>query len=219
MKIRTIDQLLDKVSAERVWRIREISSLRSQCYAKNLPDHAAKALRRSFVPIAYAHWEGFVKKTAHYYLELVAMQRLPLGELNSSFMSLYLWKEYATSLSRGKASSLVEVCNALTTQNTTQVRIHFKDVIPTNSNLDSKTLYEICSILGLSFDPFKTKALFIDATLVGQRNHIAHGEDQEISKDDMEDIKEEVVGLIDTFRTEVENAATSSAFKRTPNVA
>lgn len=218
MRIRTIDQLLDKVSAERVWRIREISSLRSHCYTPNLPEHAAKALRRSFVPIAYAHWEGFVKKTAHYYLELVAMQRLPLGELNSSFMSLYLWKEYGTSLARGKASSLVEVCNALTTQNATQVRIHYKDIISTNSNLDSKTLLEICSTLGLSFDPFKTKTLFIDAKLVGKRNHIAHGEEQEISKEDMEDIKGEVVGLIDIFRNEVENAATLNAFRRTPDV-
>lgn len=219
MKIRTIDQLLDKVSAERVWRIREISALRSQCYASNLPEHAAKALRRSFVPIAYAHWEGFVKKTAHYYLELVAMQRLPLGELNSSFMSLYLWKEYGTTLARGKATSLVEVCDALTTQNATQVRIHYKDIISTNSNLDSKTLLEICSTLGLSFDQFETKTLFIDAKLVGQRNHIAHGEDQEISKSDMEDIKDEVVGLIDIFRNEVENAAATNAFKRAIDVA
>lgn len=219
MKIRTVDQFLDKVSTERVWRIREIASLRSQCYTRDLPEHAAKALRRSFVPIAYAHWEGFVKKTAHYYLELVAMQGLQLGELNSSFMSLYLWKKCGTSLSRGKASSLVEVCNTLMTQNATQVRIQYKDVISTNSNLDSKTLLEICSTLGLSFDVFRTKALFIDATLVGQRNHIAHGENQEISKADMEKIKEEVVALIDIFRNEIENAATSSAFKRAPDAA
>lgn len=213
MKIRTVDQLLDKVSAERVWRIREISSLRTQCYAPHLPVHAAKALRRSFVPIAYAHWEGFVKKVAHYYLELVAMQRLPLGELSSSFKSLYLWREYGTSLARAKPSSLVDVCNVLTTQNATQVRIHYRDVIPTNSNLDSKTLLDICSTLGLSFSAFETKTLFIDAKLVGSRNHIAHGEDQEISQEDMEDIKSEVVGLIDIFRNEVENAATLEAFK------
>jgi hypothetical protein len=214
MKIRTIDQFLDKVSTERIWRIREISALRAQCYTPNLPEHAAKALRRSFVPIAYAHWEGFVKKTAHYYLELVAMQGLQLGELNSSFMSLYLWKEYGASISRGKPSSLVDICNTLITKDTKQVRIHYKDVISTNSNLDSKTLSDICSTLGLSFTLFETKSLFIDATLVGQRNHIAHGEHQEILQKDMEKIKDEVVVLIDIFRNEIENAATSSAFKR-----
>lgn len=213
MKIRTVDQLLDKVSAERVWRIREISSLRTQCYASHLPPYAARALRRSFVPIAYAHWEGFVKKVAHYYLELVAMQRLPLGELNSSFKSLYLWSEYGASLARGKPSSLVEICNALMNQEATQVRIHYKDIVSTNSNLDSKTLREICSTLGLSFSPFETKTMFIDAKLVGSRNHIAHGENQEVSQEDIEDIKNEVVGLIDTFRNEVENAAALQAFK------
>lgn len=214
MKIRTVDQFLDKVSAERVWRIREISSLRAQCYAQDLPEHAAKALRRSFVPIAYAHWEGFVKKVSHYYLELVAMQGLRLEELNSAFMSLYLWRECASSLSRGKAASLVEVCDALLMRGAQQVRLHYKDVISTNSNLDSRTLFDICSTLGLSFTAFETKALFIDARLVGQRNRVAHGENQEILKADIEEMKDEVVLLIDIFRAEIEKAASSSAFKR-----
>lgn len=214
MRIRTIDQFLDKVSAERVWRIRELSALRSQSYTPGLSEYAAKALRRSFIPIAYAHWEGFVKKTANYYLELVAMQGLRLGELNSAFMSLYLWKKYASSLSGGKASLLVGVCDALMTQAEEQVRIHYKDVISANSNLDSKTLLEICTSLGLSFNTFETKKMFIDVKLVGQRNHIAHGENQEVLKVDLDDIKNEVVLLIDLFRTEIENAATTSAFKR-----
>lgn len=214
MRIRTVDQFLDKVSADRVWRIREISALRSQCYAPGIPDYAASALRRSFVPIAYAHWEGFVKKTGNYYLEFVAMQGLRLEELNSTFMSLYLWKECAASLARGKAFSLVDICEALMTRNEQKVRIHYKDAIPTNSNLDSKTLMDICSTLGISFQAFATKSLFIDAKLVGQRNHIAHGDSQEILKQDLDEIKSEVVFLIDAFRNEIENAVTSSAFKR-----
>jgi MAE_28990/MAE_18760-like HEPN len=213
MRIRTIDQLLDRVSNERVWRIREIIALRSQCFAPGLSGHVAKALRRSFIPIAYAHWEGFTKKTANYYLEFVAMQGLQLGELNSAFVSLYLWKECATSLARGKAFSLVEVCEALLSRRNQQVRLQYKDVISTNSNLDSKTLSDICSTLGLSFRNFETKALFIDAKLVGKRNHIAHGEEQYIGEDDLEEIKTEVVLLIDLFRNEVENAVTSNAFK------
>ncbi len=216
MRISTVDQFLDKVSAERIWRIREISLLRSQCFAQDLSEPVAKAMRRSFIPIAYAHWEGFVKKTANYYLEFVAMQGLRLCDLNSSFMSLYLWKECASSLSRGKASSLVDVCDVLLARGTHRVRIHYKDVISTNSNLDSKTLLDICSTLGLSFEIFKTKTLFIDAVLVGKRNQIAHGESQDIGKADLENIKIEVIALIDRFRNEVENAVTSSAFKRTP---
>lgn len=218
MRIRTVDQFLDRVSTDRIWRIKEISSLRAQCFAHGLPDHTSKALRRSFVPIAYAHWEGFVKKTANYYLEFVAMQGLQLGELSSSFMSLYLWKEFATSLSRGKVFSLIDVCDALTSRNAHQVRINYKDVISTNSNLDSKTLKDICTALGLSFAVFETKSLFIDAKLVGQRNHIAHGEDQEILKGDLEEMKNEVVLLIDLFRNEIENSAISNSFKRMPPI-
>jgi hypothetical protein len=214
MKIRTVDQFLDRVSADRVWRIREVYSLRSQCFAKGVPEHSLKALRRSFVPIAYAHWEGFVKKTAHYYLELIAMQGLRLGELTSPFAALYLWRECAGSLARGKVTSLVEVYDTLLAKTDQKVRIQYKDAISTNSNLDAKTLREICLSLGIVFDPFQTKELFINETLVGRRNHIAHGEEQDVSEADLEHIKVEVVALIDTFRNEVENAATSQAYRR-----
>ncbi|MBP7002349.1 MAE_28990/MAE_18760 family HEPN-like nuclease [Amaricoccus sp.] len=214
MKIRTVDQFLDRVSADRVWRIREIASLRSQCYSHGLSQHVAMALRRSFVPIAYAHWEGFVKKAANYYLEFVAMQGLRLKDLNSSFMSIYLWRECSTSLSRGKHNSLVDVCNALMDRELHQVRLHYKNVISTNSNLDSRTLSDICLTLGVSFRVFETKTMFIDAKLVGQRNNIAHGENQEITKESLEEIKDEVVLLIDLFRNEIENAAVSGSFLR-----
>ncbi|MFC3119433.1 MAE_28990/MAE_18760 family HEPN-like nuclease [Jhaorihella thermophila] len=89
MKVRTVDQLLDRISSERVWRIREIAALRSQCFSTSVSVDAQRAVRRSFLPIAYAHWEGFVKKSSHYYLEFVSMQGLKLCELNWPFVSLF----------------------------------------------------------------------------------------------------------------------------------
>ena len=56
--------------------------------------------------------------------------------------------------------------------------------------------------------------MFIDAGLVGKRNNIAHGELQDVDEEEMETIKTEVVGLIDIFKNEVENAATLETFKR-----
>ena len=214
MKIQTQNQLLDKIAAERVWRIQEISCLRGQCLGSRVPTNIAKALRRSFVPVAYAHWEGFVKRTSYYYLEYVAMQRLRLGELNYPIMALYLWKRYAQQLQTRKPFALVEACQAMLSQGGERVWIQGEDVLPNTSNLNTKTLREICDTLGLPFDGFETKALFLDRVLLARRNPIAHGESQEVDEEEMETIKDEVVTLIDMFRNEVENAAVMGTFKQ-----
>ena len=214
MKVRTKDELLRKVDSDRVWRIREISSLRSECLASHRSDYAQQALRRSFIPIAYAHWEGFVKKAAHYYLEFVVMQNLSLGQLNYPFLSLYLCQRFSTNLQRQNHFRLADACQLMVEDPDLRGRIRYKDIISTKSNLDSKTLRDICSTLALPFSRFETKTMFLDAGLVGKRNNIAHGELQEVDEGEMETIKTEVVGLIDIFKNEVENAATLETFKR-----
>lgn len=214
MKVRTLDQLLDRIASDRVWRIREIAALRAQSTSSSIPKDAVKAIRRSFVPIAYAHWEGFVKKSAHYYLEYVSMQGLNLNELSGSFMSLYLWKKHANLLARGKNFSLIGVCDALMGEGDGQVYIQYDDAIPKIANVDSEILRDICSTLGISFADFEIKSAFINSGLVGRRNAIAHGEAQDIEAADLEKIKDEVVNLIDLFRSKIENAAVTQSFKR-----
>ncbi len=214
MKIRTQNQLLEKIGLERVWRIREIAALRAECFGRHASEQTMRALRRSFVPIAYAHWEGFVKKTAHYYLEYVAMQNLRLGELNYPIVSIHLWKYCSHQLEKQKHFSLTDVCASVANDAGQRIRLHYEDVLPSTANLNSKTLRDVCDTLGVPFLRFETKAKFIDEALLGRRNHIAHGEVQDIDEVEVEELKTEVVSLIDAFRTEVENAAILEAFKR-----
>lgn len=213
MKVRTIDQLLDRISSERVWRIREIAALRSQCFSKSVSVDAQRAVRRAFLPIAYAHWEGFVKKSSHYYLEFVSMQRLKLSELNWPFVSLYLVKEHQADLLSSGSFALEGVCQTIANRSEDRVRLHYKDVISTKSNLNSDVLRHICRSLGLNYSDFQPKELFIDAGLLAKRNHIAHGEAQDIDGDELDSVKEEVIWLIDCFRNKVENAAINSEYK------
>jgi hypothetical protein len=213
MKIRTIDQLQSKIDDERVWRIKEIAALSSQCFLQATSVSASRALRRSFIPIAYAHWEGFVKKSAHYYLEFVAMQGLPLKQLSSPFMSMYLVQKCSSSLSHKGSYSLMEVCETLLAEGNGPVRLIYNDIISTESNLNSEVLENICETLGLDYGNFELKKLFIDVGLVKKRNKIAHGELQDIEEGELDDIKVQVVNLIDLFKTEIENAAALSKFK------
>lgn len=214
MKVRTLDQLFDWISGDRVWRIREIAALRGQCYTPRLSPEAQRALRRSFVPIAYAHWEGFVKKSSHYYLEFVAMQRLRLCDLSLPFASMYLMRECRSSLSMTNSFALTEVCRMIVERAEDRVQLPYRDIVPTRSNLNSEVLKNICNALGLDYEGFQTKEIFLDAKLLGKRNHIAHGETQDVDQDELDLIKDEVVGLIDAFRSKIENAATNGEFRR-----
>lgn len=215
MKIRTKNYLFDKIDADRVWRIREIGTLRAFCTRSSMQQYERIALKRAFVPIAYAHWEGFVKNAAQYYLEFVVMQNLEIGQLSFPFMSLYLCSRFSRDLDTQENERLAELCKLILDNPEERINITYKNVISTRSNLDSKVLKSICRTLGISFSLFETKSKFIDSKLVGRRNHIAHGEHQEIDDEELDQIKDEVVYLIDTFRSEVQNAAELESFKRT----
>ena len=212
MKIRTIDQLLRRIADDHVWRIREISALRSQCRANSNTHHAQHALRRAFLPIAYAHWEGFVKKASHYYLEFVAMQGLKLSEMSLPFASMYLLQVERKNVLSEKSYALVEVCDTLLNRPNDRVNLEYKNAISTKSNLDSKVLESTCRSLGLDYKEFKPKEQFIKK-LLSARNNIAHGEYREINIEEIDETKNEIIWLIDRFRNKIENAAAESEYK------
>ncbi len=205
---------MEKIAEERIWRVREIATLKSECFDYKSGAEKSRVISRSFIPIAYAHWEGFVKKTAEYYLEFVSRQRLTLNELQPCFLSIYFASRYAKKLAQKNKSSLIEVLKDIEAKQHDKIHINRKNVINTNSNLNSETLYEICFCLGIDIKNYETKEKFIDQILVGRRNHIAHGEYQEIKIDDVKDTAEATLSLIDTFRTDVENAATLKDYMR-----
>ena len=141
------------------------------------------------------------------------MQRLRVSDLSLPIMSLYLWNRFSAELRIGKHYSLIETCELVTGQQSERVQPHHLEGLPRRANLNSKALKDLCRTLGLPFTSFETKAGFIDAGLVGKRNNIAHGEWQEVDQSELDNLKLEVVMLIDLFRNEVENAATAETFR------
>ena len=87
-KIRTLEQLSDKLAEELVWRKKELSILKSLIDSKSFESAKRNALLRSGITMLYAHWEGFVKVAANSYLEFVAMQKLPYNQLANNFIAL-----------------------------------------------------------------------------------------------------------------------------------
>lgn len=214
MKIRTVDDLVQKIADDRVWRIREITMLKRACLNPESSDREKEVQRRAMIPLAYAHWEGFVKGVGQNYLNFVACQRLTLAELTPCFQSIYFSVEMAGELRAEKRHRIVNVLKKLDEDSGSRVYIKTKGVISTQDNLNSDALRDVCLNLGLCYSSFLGFVPFIDKVLLAKRNCIAHGENIFITEENVDEVCSNVVSCIDQFRIEIENSAINGSYKR-----
>jgi hypothetical protein len=211
--IRTSDELLDRIAEQLVWRRRELTDMRA-LVQQSIGQLRSRVVVRAGVALLYAHWEGFVKSVASYYLEYVASKRVPYRRLAPNFVALALrnrFQELGASEKISGANALAEFfCSSLDTQS----RLPYKNMIDTKSNLSSKVLQDILASLGLDQAQFATRLHFIDSNLVKPRNHIAHGEALSLSVEEYLSLHDDVLALIETFRNEVENSCVLRRFER-----
>jgi hypothetical protein len=211
--IKTTEDLVDRIAEERAWRIKEISEMKNIVEVKSISSTRKSVVCRAGLALLYAHWEGFVKKSGTYFLEHVASQRLPLAMLQGNFVTIVLRSRIDQASNSKKYSAFEDVTNFIRNNQGTRASLPFKNIIQTQSNLSSSVLKEITWCLGIDYTIFATKEKLIDSRLVGRRNHVAHGEAIEINQEDFSDLANEVVGLIDIFRTQIENAAIMKRYK------
>lgn len=213
MAIRTIEELVDKIAEDLVWRKREISELKNLIDQPTISDVRKKVLCRSGVALLYAHWEGFIKKSGAYFLEYVANQRHSISELRSNFVTLLLKGKIDKASESKKYSAFDEITQYIINNQNVRARIPYKNVINTQSNLSTTVLKEIMWCLGLDYDVFAAKEKLIDLKLVGKRNYVAHGEFLEVDVDDFVEMVDEVIGLMNTFKNLIENSAITGQYK------
>lgn len=211
-KIRNIYQLQDVLDNDFGWRVVEISYLNS--LLRQSPDRKKNSLVRANVPVLYAHWEGFVKKSAKSYLEFVACQNLKYEELNDSFVAIGLFKALAKhGVKLSKKGNIMSV-DFLRNKMSQKASFPKDGVINTKSNLNSEVLDEILSIIGIDNSPYITKNNFIDESLLARRNSIAHGEYIDITQHSYKEVSDEVVNLLRQFKNDIENHASMQLYKR-----
>ena len=213
MNIRTAEQLIDRLANDLAWRKKELSAMKSLIEAKNVSDQRHKVLVRSGVCILYSHWEGFVKLAANSYLEYVISKRLTYQELSSNFLALAMKEKLKEAKETHKPSLYIPVCEFFLSE-LNQRCILPKDVISTASNLSSEILKEITYILGIDFSIYSPQSPLIDTKLLKTRNEIAHGEDSVFDRDEYLELHREIIGMLDIFRNQIENAAIQKKFRR-----
>lgn len=213
-KTYSFNDLIHLIGEDYAWRRKELKLIHDQIPNSISPKQSA-ALRFS-VPILYAHWEGFVKKSTEIYLEYVAKKYLKHNELKPQFVALSLSKQLGNLEIKNleeKAKTVAFLINELD-KNSNMLT---KNVIQTKSNLRYAVFEEILFVIGIEETKFSSfKGLIND--LVDARNNIAHGDYLRVDLNTFNIMFEETQKIMGILKTEIENAALSEEYKlKQPN--
>lgn len=207
MNIRTVDNLSDKLSRELSWRKKELSDLKYYMDRSSSGPTRRRTLSRCGVAMLYAHWEGFVKQAGRAFLEFVAMQRLLNRQLHPNLLTLSMRHQVRFLPETRKSSEFAKFTEFFSSRMEDCSAIPYKTAINTESNLSSNVFREIIWSLGVDYSPYKTREKFIDSSLLGRRNRIAHGEVIDIGLDDYDKMRDIVIQMMSLLKNQLENSA------------
>lgn len=214
MSIRTIENLYDSLTEEIIWRKKELSDLRTLIEAKSLGASKRDALLRAGVSLLYAHWEGFIKAASGAYLEYVAMQRLRYDELTPNFIAFSMKNKLNEVGQSNKAKTHNQIVEFFLNNLGDRSSIPYKSGVNTKSNLSSSVLYNIVNMLGLDYSFYETKEKLLDERLLASRNNIAHGRFISVDVQDFIELHEQIIGMMEDFRSQIDNSAVLRRFRR-----
>ncbi len=215
MRIRSLDQLVQVLDDDLAWRKRELTTLKLM-QEKNPRRHQRGLLLRAAVCLLYAHWEGFVKTAATSYISFIATRGLRYRDLTPNFVALGLRTEIREAGQSNHPTSHTGIVARLVSDLSDNAEIDWRNSVNTRSNLNAETLREILTLLGLDERDYLSKGPLLDEKLLSNRNRVAHGERVEIDSDDYDVLHSEVIQLVDRFSTDVQNAAVTGLFRRSP---
>lgn len=207
MSVRTLEHLSDALSEDIVWRKKELTALRLMMESGSLSPDRRTAILRGAVALLYAHWEGFIKTSSRVYIEFVHFQRLSYSQVSLNFIALSVRGLLNKAGQSSKARLHQDVVEFLLKRLSERCNLPYREGINTKSNLSSQVLKEIIDTLGLDYSEFETKELFLDELLLKTRNTIAHGEYLLITVETYLEWQDQVLQMLERYRTQVENAA------------
>jgi MAE_28990/MAE_18760-like HEPN len=213
-KIRSIDDLSRRLYDDFTWRREELSNLKNLIDTKTFSSAKHNALLRSGLTILYAHWEGYIKDAGTCYLEFVSRKQLLYCELKTNFVAIAMKDKLKDAQESNKATIFAEAAEFILHRSSERSDIPYRGIVSTASNLSSTILREIICILGLDYSFFELKENLIDEKLLNRRNIIAHGEYLSLDREEYFELHEQVLLMMEEFRTQIENNAVSASYRR-----
>jgi len=149
-----------QLAADRAWRIKEISDLKSAIQRGDAG--LQRVLLRALVTLSYAHWEGGVRFAATKYLQHVALRKFQYAQLNRQFLRNYFLPRLA-ALSNSKTSikqrcDLVDEILGCSDMKFTNVN---DSLVRTGGNLNFDVFTDICLVCAVPIEPFTDRSTFL----------------------------------------------------------
>lgn len=218
-KIRTLNDLSDRLSEDLAWRKNELSILKGLIETRSFAQNKTNALIRSGIPLLYAHWEGYIKCAASAYLEFVSRQKdLKYCDLTYNFVAIAMKRRLNEASMTNQSTIHNQVIQFLMEETQQRIDIPRDDVINTGSNLRFKAFQQILEQLGIDYHLYELKQVLIDEQLANRRNQIAHGEYLDVDMIEYQKLHQEVIGMMDMFRDQIENHAVQKLYLRTSRI-
>jgi hypothetical protein len=210
--VRTLVELQGLLDTEFSWRLKEIAELKG---AARRPQALSElTIVRAGVALAYAHWEGFVRAASIAYVDYVNSTRTPNCDLVTPFAVLSLRSKLNTIAETRPTALSSSAFEFIRDQMAQRANLVGRELITTEGNLSSVVLKKILGTIGISATRYETRANFIDEVLLRNRHAIAHGEDFVLDRFGWASIADETIGLLRWIKTDIENAASTAAFRR-----
>lgn len=191
----------------------ELSNLSIMTSEQNPDPHRLNCIARSAIVLAYAHWEGFVKRGSSAYVEFVNDAGVKVADLKFPFQAAHVLSTFKRASGSVKTRYLGEILKEIDARRAEVFSVSPDKCIDTESNLSSSVFKEIVQGVGLDVLPFyETRSVFIDQRIVLARNQVAHGELVSFDAADVRDRIDGVRLLIDTYADQLKSAASASAY-------
>lgn len=148
MKIRSSEDLFDKLDNDYSWRLKEIQYLYMKAKAE-LPNQIIYI--RAGISLLYAHWEGYIKTSSSLYLSYVKSQKKKYSELQRNFLVIsFIDKLKSYHSSNYFSESFFLLMNDLLDNSNKRVYYDETKLIETKSNLTSDVLKSILLVIGFN---------------------------------------------------------------------
>ncbi|MFI5436745.1 MAE_28990/MAE_18760 family HEPN-like nuclease [Rhodococcus baikonurensis] len=211
MKIRTVDELDNRIQGDLTWRRHEMQFFDQQIHAAG--PIAKRSLLRASTTLLYAHWEGFIKTACHYYLCYISSLKLEVRQLSPELAALSL----RTSLLEASASNSpqlhADMVRGIRESAGEKSKIPTKrDAVKTRSNLSFQVLEQVLASVGVNSEIYSSSSDLINDQLVESRNKVAHGENDHIASTEWAVLQTEIFTIMESIATQLVNNATTKKY-------
>jgi len=207
----TEDDLSSILDADLIWRRKELSDMKAAIKTADI--HSRPALLRAIIAMGYAHWEGYVRTCTIRYFEHLTLRKKSFVEFERQiYVNSFLGR--LDALHRGRVS-LKERCkliNDILDGGSGRFSYLNSDLVDTQSNLSTDVMKDICMICGVDSSHFEQNRSFLDVLLLKRRNAIAHGQQEYIQTNEIDEFVANLLALMAFFRNLLENKVYTKAY-------